>query len=242
MKKILVMFSFMLISLNAQAILLTDLLNGQSIVAGDKLFDQWGILYEDHSDPFRGINTDNIEVTALNDGGLDPGPGLHFEILSDEFLLEGDDIYAFLDFMFGFRVTVLDPMLRLKDNSLYLTGATLINPSSLTSVFIEEKIYADSTLADMLGVKDVEFSRIYDAQGVLINQTTKTFDSADFAPRDSIYVTKNIFLDADLVGEFARLESFEQRFSQTTTIPEPASLALLGFGIFVLQLSRKRHN
>lgn len=232
MKK-LVMLGFMLISLNTQAILLTDLLSGKSLIAGDKLFDQWEVLDESHSDPLRSINTDNINVTALNDGGLDPGPGLQFNILNDEFLLQGDDFYTYLDFMFGFRVTVLDPLLSIKDNSLNLTGATLLNSTSLTSVFILEEIYADSTLADMLGVKDVEFSNVF---GV---QTTKTFDSADFAPRASIYVTKNILLEAELFGESARLDSFEQRFSQTP-IPEPGSLALLGLGFMLLQLSRKR--
>jgi hypothetical protein len=236
MKKLLVFISLLLVPLSSQAILLTDLLNGQSIIAGDKLFDQWEIL-DQSSSTFIDVDTDNIDVTALHDGGLDPGPGLHFDILNDEFLVEGDGIYAYLDFMFGFRVTVLDPALLVKDNSLYLTGATLINSSLLTSVFIEENIYADGTQADWLGDKNVEFSQLFDIQGAP-TQTVKTFDSAEFTPTNSIYVTKNILVEAIDIGEFARLESFEQRFSQTT-VPEPASFMLLGLGLIALRLGRK---
>ena len=77
MKKLLMLLMFLMLStmsLNIQATFLTSLLNGQSITAGDKLFDQWEALFEDSSD-FIPVNTDNIEVTALNDGGLNPGPG-----------------------------------------------------------------------------------------------------------------------------------------------------------------------
>jgi hypothetical protein len=232
MKKLLILAGFLLVSLNTQAILLSSLLNGQTIVAGDKLFDQWDVLFESTSDGHL-INTDNIDVIALNDGGLDPGPGLRFNILNDEFLLEGDDIFAFLDFSFGFRVTVLDPLLKVKDNSLSLTDASLINPITDASVFILEEIYADITLNDLLGVKDVELSELF---GTNFN---KSFDSADFAPRDSIYVTKNIALWAESVGEFAQLNSFEQRFSQTT-IPEPHAIMLWGVGL--LLLVARRHN
>lgn len=176
---------------------------------------------------------------ALNDGGLDPGLGLHFDILNDEFLLEGDGFYSFLDFMFGFRVTSLAPNLKIKDNSLSLTDAQLINTTSLASVFIEEKIYTDDTQTDLLGVKDVELSEVYDLQGNLLVKTTKLFDTANFNPRNSIYVTKNILLEAELEGEFAILDSFEQRFSQT--IPEPHSIMLWCLGLLLL-IAHRHHS
>ena len=232
MKNVLMFIGLTLMSLNIQAALLTDLINGQSIIAGDKLFDQWSILYEDSSD-FRTINTDNIIVTALNDGGLNPGPGLKFDILNDEFLVEGDNIYAYLDYMFGFRATVLAPELLIKDNSLYLTDAALISPTTLASVFIEESIYTDSTETMLLGLKDVEYSSVF---GTVTN---KAFDSADFSPLSSVYVTKNILLEAIDFGEAANLLGFEQRFSQVQ-IPEPGLLGLLTAGILLLGLNKKR--
>lgn len=238
MKKLVASLVLLLCSVNAQAILLTDLINGGSITAGDKLFDDWQIMFTDSSD-FRQFDFDNIDVTALNDGGLDPGPGLHFDILNDEFKVDGDGFYAYLDFMFGFRVSVLDPDLLIKDNSLRLTGATLGNPSSLTSVFIEEMIYADDTQADLLGIKDVEFSQLFDLDQNM-TEVVKLFDSAQFAPTSSIFVTKNILVEAEAVGEFAMLESFEQRFSQTRVdVTEPHTFMLWGAGL-VLWIARRR--
>jgi len=232
MKKILVVLAISIMSFHTQAVLLTDLLNGQTIRAGDKLFDEWSILNIDSSDS-RTINTDNIIVTALNDGGLDPGPGLQFEVLNDEFLVEGDDIYAYFDFMFGFRTTVLDPNFRVKDNSLYLTNKELQSPSTLASVFIEEIIYKDDSFNETLGIKDVEFSSI---AGVV---TDKDFDAAVFSPLSSIYVTKNILLEAVSIGESANLMGFQQRFSQVQ-VPSPTVLWLLGLSTVVLLVQGKR--
>jgi hypothetical protein len=165
---------------------------------------------------------------------LDPGPGLRFDILNDELLVEGDGTFAYFDFMFGFQVTVLDPKLLVKDNSLYLTGAELVTPINIASVFIQEKIYIDATLNDLLGNKNVELS---DVGG---NVTNKVFDSAAFNPRKSIYVTKNILLEAWDIGESANLLSFEQRFSQQVKVPEPPLLSLLAAGLIMIVVRKKR--
>jgi len=237
MKNVLMFLVLSTMSLNIQATLLIDLINGQSITAGDKLFDQWEVLFEDLSD-LSSVNTANIDVTALNDGGLNPGPGLRFDILNNEFFVEGDDIFAYLDFMFGFRVTVLDNDLLVKDNSLSLTGAELVNPNTLASVFIEEKIYTDASASlnidNYIGIKNVELSDVFGSQ------TAKLFDSAAFNPRNSIYVTKNILVEAWDVGESANLRSFEQRFSQVESVPEPASLWMFALGLVMIGVRKKR--
>ena len=72
-------------------------------------FDDWQLIFRDTSDSTT-VNPDNIEVTALNDDGLDPGPGPQFDIVNHELSVTGEDIDAHIDFQFGFHVSVLDPL------------------------------------------------------------------------------------------------------------------------------------
>lgn len=229
MKKLLLTLTLTLAAGGAQAVPLTNLLNGGTITAGDKLFDQWTLVFQDKSDG-TAVNTDNIDVIALNDGGLDPGPGLRFDILNNEFSVTGDGIFAYLDFKFGFHVSVLDPNLRIKDNSLTLTGGVVTN-SGDNGMYINETVGTAAGLND-LGIKDVEFSYL---DPDLISNLN---DSAVFAPQDEIWVTKNILVWATDVNETATLTSFEQRFSQ---VPEPASLSLFGLGLLALAWRQRMH-
>lgn len=221
-------------SSSAQAMLLTELLNGGSITAGDKLFDNWSVLFQDKSDGSL-VNTDNIDVTALNDGGMNPGPGLQFDILNNELTVTGDGIYAYIDFMFGFRVKVLEPHLAIKDNSLsgfnafYSYTADGFNNNGN---YIRETIGTAAGL-DNLGVKNVEFSVLDDIS------TSKLFDSAEFAPqKNEIWVTKNILVWATDDTDSAGIQGFTQRFSQT--VPEPGTFALTMLGLAGVLATRRR--
>ena len=214
---------------SAQATLLTDLFNGQSITAGDKVFDQWSLIFQGTSDGHT-VNTSNINVTALNDGGMNPGPGLSFSILNGEFNVTGDGIYAYTDFTFGFHVSTLGN-LKIKDNSLHLESGSLSGITTDLGMFILENVGTSAGAKD-LGTKNVQFSDLVPDPTFL-----KSTDSASFAPQDDIYVTKNILVWATDPNETASLTGFSQRFSQ---IPEPGTLLLFVPAMAALVAVRRR--
>jgi hypothetical protein len=215
-----------------QAIPLSDLFAGQSITAGDKLFDQWRLISAEYSSDTLIVNADNINVTALNDGGLDPGPGLAFSVSNNAFNVTGGD--ARIDYTIGFRVTVTDPGLLIKDNRVQLTSGFVTNAAE-NGFSIREIVGTDPSLLDVLASKYVEFSW---TDGALVSNV---IDSASFAPQSQIYLSKEIEVWATAIGAnvTASLGGFEQRFSQTT-VPEPATLALLGVALAGLGFSRRR--
>ncbi|WP_306537160.1 PEP-CTERM sorting domain-containing protein [Geobacter sp.] len=225
-------------SMGAQATPLSDLFNGGSITAGDKLFDNWSLSFYDASDG-RSFNAANIDVTPLNDGGTNPGPGLQFTVSNNELSVTGDGIYAYVDLMFGFRASVLDPTMRIRDNSLTLTDGSLAwdpaDGSYDLGTYIRETI-GSAAGQENLGAKDVQFSVFGDPQELIDN----TFNSATFAPQSEIWVTKNILVWSVDDTDTAELFGFEQRFSQTpATVPEPSTLLLTGLGIAGLVALRR---
>ena len=221
----------------AQAIPLSNLFNGASLTIGDKLFDQWTPVFQGSSDG-RTINTSNIDVTTLGPVGpnpLDPGRGLRFTVLNNELTVTGDGIFAYLDLKFGFRVSALDPGFKIKDNFL-VSGSSLsrlADGNNDLGTYILETIGTAAGLAD-LGIKDVEASVLNDVVNFDLT------DAATFSPQRDIWVTKNILVWSQDIGDTAALNVFEQRFSQTQAVPEPGMLALLGVAGLAGCLTRRR--
>jgi len=116
-----------------------------------------------------------------------------------------------------------------------LADAATANADGRTDLgtYILETIGTAAGLAD-LGVKDVEASVLDDI--VTLDLT----DAATFAPQRDIWITKNILVWSQDIGDTAALNEFEQRFSQIQAVPEPGMWALLGVAGLAACLTRRR--
>jgi hypothetical protein len=221
-------------AVHAAPIPLSDLLAGGSITVGDKLFGDWRVVSYATTDVGRSFNAENIEVDALTGGGLDPGPGLRFDVNAGELTVTAKGSRAFIDLVFGFSVTTLDPSLRITGNSLqYPAGGAfwLISSdqnydagSSIRENLDTTRVLADSADVGNLGTTEIEFSTMADGSGD--SSISVISDTATFAPQSTVWVTKSVSVWARDTADSAGISSFDQRFSQMA-VPEPTTLALV---------------
>ena len=200
---------------SVQATPLTTLFSGGTLTAGDKLFDQWGLVSATTSSG-RVVNVGNIDVITLGPSGLnplDPGPGLRFNVLNSELNVIGDGTYAFIDLQFRFHVSALDPGLLIKDISLASQSSQIHTPDGANDLgtYILESVGSAAGLND-LAIVAAEFSVLDD---VLTNSSTA---STTFAPQRGVWVTKNILVWSRDVTDSAALDAFEQRFSHLINV------------------------
>ena len=210
------------VSTGAQAVPLSDLLNGREITVGDKLFADWDILGLEG----QSIDYSLIEVTGTNDPKK--GLGLIFsdvtengcQLCVDE---EEDELY----FSFGFSVTVTDPNWRITGNYLSLIDFDI---EEYGYIDIVERVYAydplTNEIGDILCVNQYSCKEVYAYYGEGEGESTE--DVFTFAAQESIWVEKFIYLSS--WGERVQVVSFGQNFSQTS-VPEPATVLLFGLGL-----------
>ena len=244
---------------SAQAVSLKTLIdNNGSITAGplndQTQFDNFWFSNTISNSSFAGYDfqalLNSIDVSALNDGGQDPGHGLNFN--TNQLSVTSNGLLEWIDLFIGFHVSRLNEPSFIDDNTLKITDlGGVITLAGDNGFFIREQVgTTPNSVLDIQGngdlaTKKVEFSYLDPsiAIGTPGGLTSVLIDKVKFTPTKDVYVSKNIFVWADLdVGinpVRASLNNFEQRFS---AVPEPNLLLLIGIGLMGFTFSVKRRN
>jgi hypothetical protein len=205
----------------ARAVPLSNLFQGATITADDKLFSNFNLI---GSTPTNGGVADpaQIDVTALVDDPLNPGIKFTAPVgaLGTPFGHTGSSSILFV-FQFDVATTNQQPLI--KDNSLRLLS-WVFDSSQLASIQVSEGVFDAAGL--QLGQKNTVAK-----PGETPGSSPLHSDTATFTPRPFVHVVKTILIQGPGDNDGAFLTMFEQRFSQ---VPEPGSVMFMLIGGAVL--------
>lgn len=213
-----------------QVVSLADLMAGDTIVVGDKVFSNFN-----YTPNPNGNFPSSSDVSV---SGIVVGNAVRLQFSGQFIDLPGG---GGSDAGLSFDVNVTDPL-------RYISGATLAGTLSTTGD--DAEVHVDESFivgAPLLPGEDALLRIERKVVGGVLSPFNQNSDSVDFGVTHGVVgfqqmtVIKNIFADA---GSFtfnsARVTTFIQEFEQTE-IPEPATMALAGMsGVAMIFVARRR--
>jgi hypothetical protein len=213
-------FAFAFSSAEALAVSMTDLFQGSTITADDKLFTDFTLI--DVQTINGGVaDLGLIDVQPLVNDPLNPGikfiapmPPNFVPALGTPFGHTGPSSVSVI---FSFNVRTTSGLPLITDNSLLINGFLF---DSGPNAFIQITEQVSDANGNPLGDKLV-IARPGDQPN---SGNPNHFDSLEFSPQALVHVRKSISIVGPQDNNGAFLTMFEQRFSQ---VPEPSTLLML---------------